>query len=556
MAPPATAQEALDAYARMTEAEDALRAIGAGEVDAFVVTDGSDTRRVFTLSTADKPYRTFVENMRDGAATISRTGLILYANRRLSELLLCARETIVGAPLARFVGQATPIDIEHVLGVDGRGATLEVDLLDCDGGVVAVLMGSSPLAVDNEDLVCLTFADISTQKAQDREIARLGEVQADRLADLQEAQAALVVQATHDALTGLPNRAVLVRSIEQGLAQTARSGGAVAVLFIDLDRFKQVNDSQGHAAGDAVLRDVAGRLVAATRPMDTVARIGGDEFVVFAAEVDSQSHAVDMGTRLVRELGRRPAGTETGKRMPASIGVSVSIGGRATAEALLTQADHAMYQAKALGGERAEVFDVALRRKARERSLAQTVLGSALDEDRIIAHYQPIVELASGAVAGLEALARIAGRDGAVLPPATFVPGAEDSGLVVPLGARVLEIACREACGWQRPDASPAVAVNLSARQFDPGDLTTVIGETLERTGLDPEHLHLEITETALIDLDPDFLQQLVQIRNLGVEIGLDDFGTGYASLTHLRALPVTFVKIDQSFVAGLCSNE
>ena len=544
-----------DALVRLAEAEDTLRAIGAGEVDAFLVSDGGVDRRVFTLNSADRPYRMFVESMRDGAATVSSRGLVLYVNRRLAELLSCSRETIVGAPLSRFVSGGVPISSERFRGAGGLGATGEFDLIDADGGVVPVLVGASPLEVDGERLTCLTFTDLSTQKAQDREITQLSQEQAERVADLQDAQAALTRQATHDALTGLPNRLLVVDRIEQALSHARRSGQYMAVLFVDLDRFKQVNDTQGHAAGDTVLRDVADRLLASIRTMDTVARLGGDEFVVLAPELESHLHAVDLGARLIDVLARPEDGGEEREAVIASVGITVSERGRGTAEGLLDEADTAMYKAKSRGGGRAEVFDAALGREVRQRAVAQQMLQAAMDESRVIVHYQPVIDLATGSVTGVEALARIAKLDGSILAPAGFIPVAEESGLVVPLGARVLEIACAQARIWQ-PIAFPAsvynVAVNLSARQFESGSLPAVVRETLERTHLDPMCLHLELTETAVFDMNPDILEQLARIRELGVQIGLDDFGTGYASFTHLRRLPLTFVKIDQTFVRGL----
>ena len=543
-----------DALIRMAEAEDTLRAIAAGEVDAFVVSDGGPDRRVFTLSTADRPYRMFVENMRDGAATVSSSGVILYANRRLAELLSCPRELIVGSRLTKFMAGGLPIGLDEIRGPDGLGTTIEFDLVDSDGIAVSVLVGSSPLAVDGDELTCLTFTDLSAQKAQDREIDRLSQAQAERMADLQDAQAALTKQATHDALTGLPNRALLVDRIEQALSHSKRSGRCTAVLFVDLDRFKQVNDSRGHAAGDTVLRKVAAQLETILRPMDTVARIGGDEFVVLAPDVESHLHAVDIGARIVAELCRRADRVEDGDPVSASVGVSVSVGGRGSAEILLNEADKAMYRAKSLGGRRSEVFDAALGRQVQQRSNGQRMLQSALDDHRVIVYYQPLIDLPSGSIAGFEALARIAEHDGSILPPAAFIAVAEDSGLIVQLGAQVLELAVHDARGWQ-PAAREhelTIAVNLSSRQFEPGDLPAVVRSTLEQTGLPPTCLHFELTETAIIDLRPDTLQQLGHIRDLGVQIGLDDFGTGYASLTHLRRLPVTFVKIDQSFVQGL----
>jgi diguanylate cyclase (GGDEF)-like protein/PAS domain S-box-containing protein len=546
---PTTLAEAL---LRMTEAEDMLRAIAAGEVDAFVVSDGRADRRVFTLATADRPYRIFVENMRDGAVTLSSNGLIVYANRRLAELLARPRAAIVGSPMKMFVAGTLPFDLDALRGPTGEGTTVEFDLIDSEGRAVPVLVGISPLEVEGDKLTCLTFTDLSGQKAQDREIVRLGQAQAERMADLQQAQEALTRQATHDALTGLPNRALLVDRITLALSEAKRSRRCTAILFVDLDRFKHVNDTKGHAAGDMVLRSVAEQLTAIVRPHDTVARIGGDEFVVLAANVQSQAHAIDIGARLVAELNHREGESD---HIGASVGISVSIGGRGTAELLLDEADKAMYQAKSLGRSRDEVYDAALGRQDQRRSTAQKKRQAALEDGRVIAYYQPVVDLSSGHVVGFEALARIAEQDGSILPPVDFISVAEESGLVVPLGKQVLEMACGEISHWVRsgpPAEALTIAVNLSARQFEPGDLTTVVNETLQETALDPANLHLELTETAIIDLLPDILRQLNLIKDLGVQIGLDDFGTGYASLTHLRSLPLSFVKIDQTFIHGI----
>jgi diguanylate cyclase (GGDEF)-like protein len=553
--PSATPSDARDRMAD-AEAADTLRAIGAGEVDAFVVSDGHDGQQVFTLSTADRPYRMFVENMRDGAVTLSATGLVLYANRRMAELLAVPAEAIVGAPLAAVLAGGLPLAFDALLGPDGHGATFEVELRDGAGATLPALAGTSPLEVDGDQLVCVTFADLSAQKAQDREIARLVRGQAKRLADLQDAQAALTRQATHDALTALPNRALLVDRIDQALAQTGRSGHGVAVLFVDLDRFKQINDTQGHAAGDALLVTVARTLVAALRPMDTVARIGGDEFVILIPDLESDLYAVELSSRLLHALGDRAADQTS---ITASVGISVSARGAATAEAMLNEADTAMYHAKSLGGGRYEVFDEALGRQVQERAAALQMLESALADERVIVHYQPIVDLAGGTIAGFEALVRITALDGSIGPPSAFVPAAEESGLVKPLGARVLAAACDEARTWPAPARGGrplTVAVNLSSRQFEAGDLTTVVQTTLQRAGLSAARLHLELTETAIMELHPELLRQLAHLRDFGVEIGLDDFGTGYASLTHLRRLPLTFVKIDRSFVAGLGTDQ
>ncbi|MEA3077661.1 MAG: hypothetical protein QOF60_2569 [Actinomycetota bacterium] len=547
-----------EALARLEEAEDTLRAIGVGEIDAFVVADGASERRVFTLSTADRPYRRFVENMRDGAATVSPAGVVLYANRRLAELLSCSREAILGSRLTAFMGTEFAVGWDAVRASEGDGSNVEIDLIDICGRAIPVLVGASPLGEDGDRLTCLTFTDLSAQKAQDEELSRLRDAQADRLADLQHAQAALIKQATHDGLTGLPNRETLVDRIDQALLQGTRSRNCTAVFFIDLDSFKLVNDTRGHAVGNLVLRGVADRLVCMMREMDTVARIGGDEFVVLAPEIASHMDAVAMGARLVEELARVAGRATEGVCLSVSIGIAVSKGGRGTAELLLHEADTAMYQAKSRGGGRTALFDEKLARQVKERSTAAATLRTALDERRVVPYYQPIVDLESGAVAGFEALARLIERDGSILAPAAFIAIAEDSGLVLPLGAQVLERSCEDACRWpgaSTGDEGTAVAVNVSGCQLEPGDLTAIVRDILARTGLAAPRLHLELTETAIMDLNPDILRQLSTIRELGVQIGLDDFGTGYASLTHLRRLPLDFVKVDGSFVEGLGSD-
>jgi diguanylate cyclase (GGDEF)-like protein/PAS domain S-box-containing protein len=544
-----------DSGSRLTEPEDLLRAISAGEIDAFVVSDDAGEQRVFTLSTADRPYRMFVENMRDGAVTVSSAGLILYANRRFSELLSCTNEAIVGLPLANFVSGEAPIGFDELRGLGGTGTTVEFDLVDANGMVLPVLAGTSTLEIDGEHFSCFTFTDLTEQKAQDLEILRLGQVQADRMSDLQDAQAALTKQATHDTLTGLPNRDLLMSRVDEALLRAAGTGHSIALLFVDLDRFKRINDTQGHASGDAMLRTVAEKLVAVVRPTDTVARIGGDEFVILAPDIQHQDHAEEMANRALSELNRRPESLQKDDRIAASIGISVSVGGRGTAESLLVEADTAMYHAKLLGRGRAEVFDADLGRQIQERSAAQRLLDSALDQRRIVAYYQPIIDLSVGSVCGFEALARIAELDGSILPPAAFMPVAEESGLVVSLGAQMLEMACVEARSWDRDTLVTrplSIAVNLSARQFESGDLPDLVRRGLDKSGLDAGQLHLELTETTIMDLQSDIVHQLGRIRDLGVHIGLDDFGTGYASLTHLRQLPLTFVKIDQSFVANI----
>ncbi len=361
-------------------------------------------------------------------------------------------------------------------------------------------------------------------------------------------------RATRDVLTGLPNRAVMLDRIGQALADGSRSGGCTAVLSVGLDRLQQINAEHGRPAGDALARRVASQLAGALRLMDTVGRFDGGEFAVLTPVLESPIHAVDLSARLITELARRPRQGDDGEGVAASIGVAVSVGGRGTPESLLEEAGAAMRRARSLGGARAEVFDDSLWLKVQQRWIARQMLQKALDERRVAVHYQPIVDLADGRVTGYEGLARIGESDGSILPPGAFLPAAEDSGLVVSLGGQVLEQACRDARAWQSPDdtlAAPSVSVNLSARQFRSGDLPAAVRAQLKRSGLDPRQLHLELTETAITGPQPALIEQLRQLRDLGVQLGLDDFGSGLVSLTQLLRLPLTYVKIDRAIAQG-----
>jgi diguanylate cyclase (GGDEF)-like protein len=498
--------------------------------------------------------------MRDGAATLSSKGIILYANRRLAEMLATPRQTIMGSPLSMFLVGEAPVELEQLVDVDGRTATVELELIGDYGVAIPVLVGFSALDLDGDQLICATFTDLSAQKVQELEIARLSQVQSERMAELEKAQAALTERTTHDSLTGVPNRGLVSDRIEHALAGAKRSGQRIAVLFVDLDGFKQINDTRGHVAGDAVLRRVADQMVGSMRAIDTVARVGGDEFVVLAPQVDSHLHAVDIGTRLVTEVSRRRLdGIDAGDRISVSVGLAVSVGGRGSAAILLKEADTAMYRAKSLGGGRVEVFDAALAREVQERSRALWRIQSALDEHRVVIHHQPIIDISSRSIVGFEALARIAEPNGTVLSAADFIPFAEDSPLIFPLGARVIESACQEVTSWlstKLPQHRLSVTVNLSFRQFAPGDLLTIVQRALGESGLPASCLHLELTEAGIVDLRHDTLNQLEDIRDFGVQIGVDKFGTGSASLIHLRRLPLSFIKIDRSLIRLLGTSQ
>jgi diguanylate cyclase (GGDEF)-like protein len=359
--------------------------------------------------------------------------------------------------------------------------------------------------------------------------------------------------ATHDALTGLPLRTLLLDHLELALAGARRHTTSVAVLFIDLDRFKRVNDSLGHAAGDELLTEVARRLRSAVRDIDTPGRFGGDEFVVVCPDLSEVRDVVAIAER-VRQLLEEPFDVRGVQVfVGASIGIAVADSGT-DAATLLGQADTAAYRAKDRGRNRYEIFDDDLRTSVARRLDTETGLRRALERDELRLVYQPIVEMSQGSVVGFEALVRWE-REGKVIGPDEFLAVAEETGLIVPLGQQVLEKACRQLAEWRRvlPGARlPRLSVNLSARQLTQPELVHDVRRTLAATGVAASGLCLEITETVLMHDTPQVTTNLNGLRDLGVTLAIDDFGTGYSSLSYLRRLPVSAVKIDRSFTVGL----
>ena len=374
------------------------------------------------------------------------------------------------------------------------------------------------------------------------------------ITDRKQAEAALTHNALHDPLTGLPNRALLLDRIEVALARSARIDKSVAVLFLDLDRFKLINDSRGHAAGDVVLRAVAERLVSAIRPSDTVGRLGGDEFVVVCEDAVAVWEATVLGERLIRTL-EEPFQVEGGEVfVTVSVGIAIAEP-TASADELLRDADVAMYQAKQRGRARCEFFDEAMRTEAARRLETATALHRALERNEFETYYQPMIDLNSGVIVGIEALVRWNHPERGLVSPAMFIPLAEEQGLIVPIGATVLDEACRQWARWRAefPAREPLVLnVNISARQLHSPEFLESIRTVLLAYDVDPSVLCLELTESVLIDDVEAQRHTLAALRDLGVGLAIDDFGTGYSSLTYLKRFPVDGIKIDQSFVAGL----
>ena len=364
-------------------------------------------------------------------------------------------------------------------------------------------------------------------------------------------------QALHDSLTGLVNRGVLLDRLGRVLAAGRDDGSLVALVFLDLDQFKWVNDSHNHSTGDRLLVDVARRMERAVRPTDTLARFGGDEFVVLCERVDADQGVLEVVDRLRAALDEPFAldvDPDAAVVITASMGVATARPGSGEdPELLVRDADIAMYRAKERGRARYEIFDEGMRERAAARLQTQRDLSLALQRDELEVHFQPVVDLRTGTVTGSEALVRWRHPVRGLLGPDEFIPHAEQTGLVVALGAVVLSRACAVTAGWNRDRQQPlSVAVNLSARQLAHPQLADVVAEALIDSGLAPGLLCLEVTETVIMEDPEASALVLAQLRALGVRIAIDDFGTGYSSLAYLLSLPVDLLKIDRSFVDAI----
>jgi len=369
--------------------------------------------------------------------------------------------------------------------------------------------------------------------------------------DMRVAQDALTHQALHDALTGLPNRLLLTDRLRQALSDSGRRGTDIAVAFVDLDHFKRVNDSFGHPVGDALLVQVAARLEREIRAGDTLARFSGDEFVVIWRDLTDPAEATLLSERLADAMAA-PYEVGSGSiTVTASVGVAV---GRSpqSPEELLLAADAAMYDAKGHGRDRVRVFSAELRQDAEERRATEVGLRDALAAEQLVVHYQPVMDLATGRAVAVEALVRWEHPERGLLGPDRFIPVAESSGLIVPLGCWVLQRACLDAASWTGDLARLDVAVNLSVRQLTQPDVLRHVRDALSLSGLDPRRLLLEVTESAVMEDAEAAGVALDALAGLGVRIAIDDFGTGYSSLLYLRQYPISALKVDRAFVSGL----
>jgi diguanylate cyclase (GGDEF)-like protein/PAS domain S-box-containing protein len=498
------------------------------------------------LRRSEERFRTFVQNAADVITVTDAQGIITYESPAIEAVLgLDATQTVgthIFAPLHIDDRARASEYLASVLAVPGRHPAIELCFAHTDGTWRYLEMRATNL-LDDTTVNGVVF---NTHDATERHLF----------------EEQLEHQAFYDALTGLPNRSLLIDRIEHGLARIRRTAGELGIIFLDLDRFKVINDSLGHAAGDRLLVMLGQRLNACLRSGDTVARLGGDEFIVLLEDVVSVEDVTAIADRIIAAL-REPFDLDGHDAfVAASMGIVLS-GEAATAAAdsgeLLRHADVALYRAKGMGRGQYVIFDPSMNVFSAERLSLESDLQRAIERGELRLHFQPEVDLLTGDIIGVEALARWQHGQRGLIPPADFIPLAEETGLVIPIGEWVLREACRQARTWldDWPGRPPlTVSVNLSARQFQQEDLIGQIRAALHESGLPPEQLRLEITESVVIQEAGAARETLQRLKELGVRIAIDDFGTGYSSLAYLTRLLADTLKVDRSFVASIGKDE
>jgi diguanylate cyclase (GGDEF)-like protein/PAS domain S-box-containing protein len=486
------------------------------------------------LRESEERYRLLIDHSQDAVLLTAPDGRLLSANAAAGRVFRCSESELIAGGHAAFVDPADPA-LRAALAERERSGSFraEFTLIRSDGERFPAEVSSSSFRDHSGELrSSMIIRDISAQKLAIERLAHL---------------------AQHDALTDLPNRLLLTDRLNVALARAQRDARPLALLFLDLDRFKTVNDVLGHGQGDLLLVEAAARLEACVRASDTVSRQGGDEFIVLLADIESTQDAARVSQKVIEAVARPfvLAGAEF--VLTASIGIACHPENGADAETLMRNADAAMYAAKQGGRNRFQFYSAEMNARSRDRLRLESDLRQAIARHQLFVAYQPQVDLGTGQVAGAEALLRWQHPQLGLVPPADFIGIAEDSGQIAAIGAWVLETACKQQAAWLAEGlAAGVIAVNVAAHQFRQVGFADSVAAILASSGLRAEHLELEVTESAVMQCVEDTLGKLGKLDRLGVKLSIDDFGTGYSSLSYLKQFPVYRLKIDQSFTRGL----
>ncbi len=466
---------------------------------------------------------------------------ITFCNRSAAQMIGCSLHEIIGK-YEDEIFHYTTTNLHSALGLTLNDTDFNLRATTCDvlsrkdNTIFPVELTRTPIEENNQNMGhVVTFRDITSRKQMEIQIEN---------------------QAYYDALTGLPNRFLFNEKLKLILETPIKPNQKIAVMFIDLDQFKMINDTLGHDNGDILLKQVARRLLNCVRRKDVVARLGGDEFTMILP-IDSDEVANQVAERIITEIQKPFIIDNCEFYVKPSIGISMYPTDGDNAETLVKCADIAMYRSKEQGGNNFRFYTCAMNSLLEERVNLERHLHNALANDKFVLFYQPQVDLTTGQVCGMEALIRWVHPEKGLIPPAQFIPIAEETGLIVPIGDWVLRTACTQAKRWNRNVNSPIrLSVNISVRQFITKDFVSSVGRALSETGINPDYLELELTESIILQNTESVIATMHQLKELGVRISIDDFGTGYSSLGYLKDFPIDSLKIDQSFIHGLPMNK
>ena len=494
------------------------------------------------LRESEQLYSNLVELAAIGISHVDVNGRFVHVNRRLCDMLGYTRNELLD------------LSVQQVSHPDDQLAT-EKDRLRLNAGEIDSFHAEKRYLRKDGTPIWVHLTIAARRGVDGRRLHDVSIVE--DITERREAQNRVQFLATHDEMTGLANRTLFNELLSNAIARDRRYGRRFAVLFIDLDRFKIINDSLGHEGGDQLLKEMASRLRAHVRESDVLARFGGDEFALLAQEIPDRETAALIARNLLL-LALRPvriAGQQC--RVTASIGIAMYPDDAQDVTSLLRNADMAMYRAKEEGKNGFQFYSPLIGAVSEKRLQFETGLREAVGRDEISLHYQAKVEISSGEIRGVEALMRWSHPEFGEISPAQFIPIAEESGLIVPLGLWALRAACVQTVAWIRQGLPQlSMAVNLSPRQFLDPNLVDSIRQVLEETGMPPHLLELEITESVMLHDIETAIRKLTAIRNLGVRLAVDDFGTGYSSLSQLKRFPIDFLKIDRSFIKGIPTDK